>query len=138
PIEIEKSGDVYKYYYGSTSFASKRDFYLRQAKNKGFPDAFVAEFDTNGNLQEVEIKTDLSKTGTGKRIQILTSQRNYRDSAPQLKGIKPIDKIETNGLYRYYHGWFASEAEAKKALTKIHASGFPDAFIVDFVNGKKK
>lgn len=137
PIEIVKTDNVYKYLYGSTSFASKRDYYLNRAKKAGFPDAFVAEFDIASKKETKPAESKIAM-GTGKRIQILTSQRNYNEHAPQLKGIKPIDKVENSGLYRYFYGWFKTEDEAKKALTYIRSSGFPDAFIVDFVNGEKK
>ncbi|MXV38126.1 N-acetylmuramoyl-L-alanine amidase [Flavobacteriaceae bacterium Ap0902] len=139
PIEIVKSGDVYKYYYGKTSLASKRDEYLNRAKKAGFPDAFVAEFNTKpiSSSPKANNNDSPSVTGTGYRIQILTSQRNYNNNAPQMKGVKPIDKIETNGLYRYYYGWFKNENEAKKALENIKSKGFPDAFTVKFVKGKK-
>lgn len=138
-VEIQKVGKVYKYFYGKTSFASKRDYNLSKVKRAGFPDAFIVEIPTTVKKEETkDNKESQEKRTNGYRIQILTSQRNYKANAPQMKGVKPVDKIESNGLYKYYFGWFDSEDEAKKELIKIRSRGFADAFIVKFLNGKKK
>lgn len=142
PSEILKDGKLYKYYYGPTSYASKRDRNLQRVKRAGFPDAFVVEIDLKDNKKAEGKETETTKedkTPTeGYRIQILTSQRNYDSHAPQMKGIKPVDKYVDNGLYRYFYGWYKTEDEAHKALPKIKSSGFADAFVVKFKGGKKE
>lgn len=140
PVEILKDGKVYKYYYGTTSFASQRDRNLARVKRAGFPDAFIVEIeerkvDNAKTSNKVEKK---EKITTGYRIQILTSQRNYAANAPQMKGVKPVDKYADGPLYKYFYGWYDSEDEARKALPEIKSQGFADAFIVHFKDGKKE
>lgn len=143
PSEILKEGKLYKYYFGPTSLASQRDRNLQRVKRAGFPDAFVVEIDTknnSGDKKDNAKKVDKAeKTPTeGYRIQILTSQRNYDAQAPQMKGVKPVDKIVDNGLYKYFYGWYKTEDEARKDLPNVKTRGFADAFIVRFKEGKKE
>jgi tetratricopeptide (TPR) repeat protein len=53
-------------------------------------------------------------------------------------GISPLsfEKLIDNGIYKYYAGIFYSLNSVTAALNKLRASGFPDAFIVAFLNGK--
>ncbi|SZD72973.1 N-acetylmuramoyl-L-alanine amidase AmiC precursor [Candidatus Ornithobacterium hominis] len=134
PVEVLEENGLYKYFYGQTSFISKREELLNYVKRKGFPDAFVVEVPINTNAQEKETQEQKNIY----RIQILTSSKKFSDNAPQLKGISPVDVYEENKLYRYYYGWFSSENEAEKELPKIKKAGFQDAFIVKFINGKKE
>ena len=141
PIEIQKDGNVYKYYYGETRLASKRDQNLKKVKNAGFPDAFIVEIPLKSSLARTKEETSEPSAKVqkdGYRIQILTSQRDYKANAPQMKGVKPVDKISEGGLYKYYYGWYKTEDEAKRELPTIKTRGFGDAFVVKFVNGKKE
>lgn len=157
-VEIVQEGKVYKYYYGNTSFASKRDELLREVRGKGFPDAFVVEFKTvekptaatpatSGRNKPASAaatpaatttanKAEASKTGY--RIQIFSSRSNYSATAPQLKGLKPVDKIFEGNLFKYFYGWYEQENEARKQLEYVRGRGFGDAFLVRFVNGEKQ
>ncbi|MDO5655416.1 MAG: N-acetylmuramoyl-L-alanine amidase [Flavobacteriaceae bacterium] len=137
PVEIVKDGKVYKYYYGETNYISKRDANLNRVKRAGFPDAFVVEIQDKKSASNTK-ETSNTTRNEGYRIQILTSQKNYDAHAPQMKGVKPVDKFAEGGLYRYYFGWFDTEAEARNALPNIKTRGFADAFIVKFKNGKKE
>lgn len=138
-ITIQKVGKFYKYYYGKTSFQSKKDYNLTKVKRAGFPDAFVVEVVTDEAkaANTTQPKTQ-EKPTNGYRIQLLTSQRNYDASAPQMKGVKPIDKYESDGLYKYFYGWYNTEADAKAALPELKSKGFLDAFVVRFEGGRKK
>lgn len=143
PSEIMRDGKLYKYFYGRTNLKSVRDENLAKVKRAGFPDAFVVEVSTKQNTstaQAPEIKPEpkAQEPSDGYRIQILTSQRNYDANAPQMKGIRPIDKYLEDGLYRYFYGWFESDTDARKELNTIKTRGFPDAFIVKFKGGKKE
>ena len=142
PVEIQKDGKVYKYYYGETNFISKRDYNLARAKRAGFPDAFVVEIVDKSSSSKPDNKNSNVKNSeaqsSGYRIQILTSQRNYGETAPQMKGVKPVDKYVENGLYRYFYGWYNSETAAKNDLDKIKNRGFADAFVVKFKDGQKE
>lgn len=143
PSEIMRDGKLYKYFYGPTNMASTRDKNLQKVKRAGFPDAFIVELNTKGTqinpkTSETQTEQKPKEPSDGFRIQILTSQRNYDANAPQMKGIRPIDKHLDDGLYRYFYGWFETDDDARKELNTIKTRGFPDAFIVKFKDGKKE
>ena len=135
-VEIVKSGDLYKYFYGSTSFKSKRDDNLRRVKARGFPDAIIAEFPTEEPQQNISFDNDKNKTDIY-RIQILSSQSNLNENSPLLKGLNNISKIKEGNSFKYLYGNFDSEESAKTELKNIRTAKFPDAFIVLLKNGNK-
>lgn len=135
PVEIIKDKGFYKYFYGKTSYISKRNEMLRKVIMSGFPDAFVVEYDISKPKKNNE---NAVKPNTGYRVQILASQRNYSSNAPQMKGVKNIEKVKSGKLYIYYFGWFKTEKEAEKAKNEVKRKGFADAFIVKFIDGKKQ
>lgn len=122
-VEIIKEGNYYKYYYGNTAFASKRDSNLRRVKARGFPDAIVVEFPTQED----------NPNGLY-RIQIFSSRINLEGNSPEFKGLGNIIKIKEGNLYKYYYGSFLSENEANNALETIQKQKFPSAFVVSFNN----
>lgn len=135
PVEIIKDKGLYKYFYGNTSYISKRDEMLKKVRMSGFPDAFVVEYDISKPKKNNE---NIVAVNTGFRVQILASQRNYSKNAPQMKGVKNIEKVKSGKLYIYYSGWFKTEKEAESAKNNINRKGFSDAYVVKFVNGKKQ
>ncbi len=145
-VERVKVGKDYKYYYGATSMASERDANLKIVKEQGFPDAFVVAFDVpKTKKEEPKVKSEPQKTevakndfnGTGYRIQVLVSKYSLKPNSPQLKGLKNVDKVSENGLYKYYFGWYKTEQQGKNALMAIKDRGYRDAFLVLFRDGKK-
>jgi hypothetical protein len=52
-------------------------------------------------------------------------------------GITPMlyEQVNGNGVYKYYAGLFYSLNAVNRALEKVRASGFPDAFVVAFQDG---
>ncbi|GIZ15040.1 N-acetylmuramoyl-L-alanine amidase [Capnocytophaga catalasegens] len=71
------------------------------------------------------------------RVQIATSNRNIAEKPQNFKGLSPIFKEENNKLYRYYYGREIEFKSAQKLLNIAKKKGFPDAFIVPFVDGKR-
>jgi hypothetical protein len=53
-------------------------------------------------------------------------------------GISPVcyDQISSPPVLKYYAGHFTTLLVVNEALTQVRAHGFPDAFIVAFLNGK--
>ena len=45
--------------------------------------------------------------------------------------------MNNNGVYKYFSEGYITEHDASDAKINLRANGFPDAFIVAFVNGKK-
>ncbi len=54
-------------------------------------------------------------------------------------GLFPLfeEWLEQNNVYKYYTGHFLTAASVASALEKIKKSGFPDAFVVAFYNGRQ-
>lgn len=46
-------------------------------------------------------------------------------------------KIDSRGIYHYYFGAYATEAEADSAKSTLHKKGYPYAYIIDLVKLKK-
>ena len=125
-VEIVQAGDVYKYYYGNTSFASERDQLLDYVKRKGFSDAFVAEFINDKKLEGKQ----------NYRIQFLTSTKRYRDRDNKFGGLKDVLRVKNGDFHMYYYGSVKTYGEAQEILNAVKAKGFKNAYIVLF-NGEK-
>jgi len=125
-VEIVQAGDVYKYYYGNTSFASERDQLLDYVKRKGFSDAFVAEFINDKKLEGKQ----------NYRIQFLTSTKRYRDRDNKFGGLKDVLRVKNGDFHMYYYGSVKTYGEAQEILNTVKAKGFKNAYIVLF-NGEK-
>src|SRR5690606_59943 len=121
-VEIVQAGDVYKYYYGNTSFASERDQLLDYVKRKGFSDAFVAEFINNKKLEGKQ----------NYRIQFLTSTKRYRDRDNKFGGLKDVLRVKNGDFHMYYYGSVKTYDEAQEILNTVKAKGFKNAYIVLF------
>lgn len=64
----------------------------------------------------------------------------FRNPIPQdlFKGFAPLMAEQTNsGITRYTAGFFLSEGVAVRARDEIRAKGYPDAFVVAFLNGER-
>ena len=70
------------------------------------------------------------------RVQILTSDRDMKESHPAFKKLTPINRYTENGVYKYTYGSTPSFAEALK-LQRSVADKFPGAFVVAFEDGKR-
>lgn len=125
-VEIVQAGDVYKYYYGSTSFGSERDQLLDAVKRKGFNDAFVVEFINNAKLEGKQ----------NYRIQFLTSNKRYRDRDNKFGGLKNVLRVKKGEFHMYFYGSEKTYDEAQKELKMVQDKGFKNAFIVLFDGDK--
>lgn len=125
-VEVVQSGDVFKYYYGSTNLPSERDELLNYAKRKGFKDAFVVEFVQNEKL----------KGGQNYRIQFLVSDKKYRDRDGKFGGLTNVTRIKAGSLQYYFYGNAKTYEDAQKQLKYVHTKGFKNAIIVVFDGDK--
>lgn len=72
------------------------------------------------------------------RVQILSSDKQLKENAPQFKGLKDTWEYQAKGVYKYTAGTYKSVAEAGTRQNELRKNGFPDAFIVAFdSNGKR-
>lgn len=90
--------------------------------------SFVDESETDIPEPQVEVAA-AKPDGKAYRIQIMASTKNLSEGNSQFKGLKDVDKLRVNGLYKYTVGSYASKEEASAALKTVKAK-FPEAFIV--------
>jgi outer membrane protein OmpA-like peptidoglycan-associated protein/tetratricopeptide (TPR) repeat protein len=107
--------------------------YLVYAQEKGFKDAYiVTQYEINNTsktLMEPELKSRKISV-TGYTIQLKSSKQQL--SMNMFKDVAGVKEIaSSDGYYRYIYGDYKSYIKAKEELTKIHESGFKDAFIRD-------
>jgi hypothetical protein len=71
------------------------------------------------------------------RIQLGAFSQNLPFDA--FGGLTPLmaEEINTKEVTKYYVGIFKSSREARKALEQVKSIGFPDAFIVPYIDRKK-
>jgi N-acetylmuramoyl-L-alanine amidase len=81
-------------------------------------------------------KNLIPDTGIVFKIQITTSSKSIPVNAENFKGLKEIQEISGDGVYRYYFSRFITYSEASSKQKQIREL-YPDAFIVAFRNGKK-
>jgi hypothetical protein len=76
-------------------------------------------------------------SGVEYRVQFLSSNKELKEGARELKGVKDYSYYMQNGVYRYTTGHFKDVKAAVKLQKEIRELGFKDAFIVAF-NGDNR
>jgi N-acetylmuramoyl-L-alanine amidase len=76
-------------------------------------------------------------SGVEYRVQFLSSNKELKEGARELKGVKDYSYYMQNGVYRYTTGNFKDVKAAVKRQKEIRELGFKDAFIVAFNNGNR-
>lgn len=116
-IDVIKSGTLYRYYYGSTSYEQEKKTLLKEVQAYGFPDAFIVTIDTN------------AKSKKGYSILLLSSKQKYASSDRKFKGYR-IKRYRKNGLFEYQTGHVKTYKEAQLLLNEAKDKGFKQAFIL--------
>lgn len=75
--------------------------------------------------------------GVDYRVQFLSSNKELKENARELKGLTNYTYYIQNGTYRYTTGSFTQVNEAVNLQKKVRDMGFKDAFIVAFHNGQR-
>lgn len=70
------------------------------------------------------------------RVQFLTSSRKYENGASVFKGLHPVDVYKEGTIYKYTFGSTTSQEESQRRLREVRKK-FKDAFIVEFIDGKR-
>ena len=70
------------------------------------------------------------------RVQFLTSSRKYESGASVFKGLYPVDVYKEGTTYKYTFGSTTSQEESQRTLRQVRKK-FKDAFIVEFIDGKR-
>jgi len=103
---------------------------------------------TEENTQPVKDTTSIAAVDTAGsqpqgtavefRVQILATYKKIDTGKTPYNRLSGLyAESYENGLLRYYYGHFHTREEAEKDLAKVRQSGFPDAFLVGFVNGQR-
>ncbi|MCG2792479.1 MAG: N-acetylmuramoyl-L-alanine amidase [Weeksellaceae bacterium] len=113
-----KENGVYKYYYGTTNYASVRDTNLKTAKDAGFRNAISISFVPNQAL------------ASGYYTLEIYSGRDKLDSKSTiLKSFPDIIRNKENGVFYYTYGRYKSIEEAIKAQKELEKKGIGDTVI---------
>ncbi|MCH5328391.1 MAG: hypothetical protein J1E02_05180, partial [Coprobacter sp.] len=68
------------------------------------------------------------------KVQFMTSTVQFRDGAPEYKGLKSVSSYKEGNLYKYTCGESTTKAGLQQTLNEVR-NLFKDAFIVSFQNG---
>ena len=78
----------------------------------------------------------LSKKTVSYKVQISASENEIEAAPYNFKGLKPIYRVQSGSLFRYYYGNSSKFKNAKKDLRKAKNKGFKSAFLIAFLNDK--
>lgn len=92
-ILVIKENDVYKYYYGSTYYASIRDQNLKTVKNAGYPNAYVVSFTPNQVMNSGYYT-----------IELAVSKDKLPSDSFILKNYPATEREKINGIFFYTYG----------------------------------
>ena len=89
----------------------------------------LPETTTTANLKQ-------NTEGVVFKIQLATSSQDMRQ-APKWKAVQNLEVVKTETAYKYFKTGLSDYNEASAVLKKMRVSGFPDAFVVAYRNGKR-
>lgn len=116
-LPIKENG-AYKYYYGTTNYASVRDTNLKTAKDAGFRNSMAISFVPNQNL------------GIGYyTIEIYAGRDKLDSKSPILKAIPDIIRNKENGTFYYTYGKYRSLEDAIKSQKDFENKGIGNTVI---------
>lgn len=114
-----KEGMIYKYYFGSTNYASIRDANLKSAKDAGFYNATAVSFVPN------------QKMANGfYTIEVYTGDERLKNDSQILKMLENVDREKVNGTFSYTYGRAETLEEALKLQQKVEGMGIRNTAIV--------
>lgn len=70
------------------------------------------------------------------RVQFLVSSKKLANGHSAFKGLDPVDYYSDGATYKYTYGATHSESEIKTTLREVRQK-FKDAFIVEFIDGRR-
>lgn len=71
------------------------------------------------------------------KVQFFISDTKVSANDKRIANIKDVDYYEYNGSYRYTSGNFRSKEEAFARQKEVQKQGYPDAWVVCFINGER-
>jgi len=97
----------------------------------------VTEKSKNQNTEQIGSMAENNLNNQGLyRVQLFATSKKRNVNSSDFKGLKNISFTFENNLYKYYYGNTSNADEVKKMCQEAKDSGFSDAFIVTFAEGK--
>lgn len=84
--------------------------------------------------QDPVVKSDVKPVF---KVQFLSSEKMLDAKSAKFKDLNDVTWYQADKLYKYVVGTYATSAEAKKRQTEMRSNGFPEAFVVAFLEGKR-
>ena len=115
-LPIKENG-IYKYYYGTTNYASVRDINLKAAKDAGFRNAIAISFVPNQAL------------GMGfYTIEVFAGDK-LKSNSPILKTLPNMERTKENHIFYYTYGNFKTLEDAIKTQKELENKGIKGTVI---------
>ncbi|NDW18032.1 N-acetylmuramoyl-L-alanine amidase [Dysgonomonas sp. 216] len=86
--------------------------------------------------KQAKVESSIPADAVEYRVQFFISKTELSANSSQLKGVSPVDSYYDGGYYKYTYGSTTDKSEAHRLRRKI-SSKFPDAFVIEFKNGKR-
>jgi hypothetical protein len=149
-VTLKGEDGITRYFSGSFTDINLAAQHKVQMLLKGFEGAFLVAFKDGKriSLKEAGAVTtgpeDLSKIPPSTikkellvyRVQVATFAGNVPiDAMADILELGEVRPVPGAGSVRYFHGSFGTREDAEKAMEKIRAKGFKDAFVVGDVQG---
>lgn len=116
-LPIKENG-AYKYYYGTTNYASARDTNLKTAKDAGFRNAMAISFMPNQTL------------GVGYyTLEIYTGKDKLDSKSTVMKILPNMTRNKENGIFYYTSGQYRTLEDAIKAQKELENKGVTNTII---------
>ena len=113
-----KDGTLYRYYYGTTNYASIREQNLKTAKDAGFRNATAVAFIPNQRLSEGYYT-----------LEVAVSPSRLSKDSPIFTKLKDVDRQKIEDKHYYTYGKVKSLEEAVKLKKEVEEKGILDVVI---------
>ena len=87
--------------------------------------------------EEKPVVKSVGKTTVSFKVQFFISDTKVSANDKRIANIKDVDYYEYNGSYRYTSGNFRTKEEAFARQKEVQKQGYPDAWVVCFINGER-
>lgn len=128
----------YKSYYSGTdknaTEKSKRKKNKRNVSDDELYETSTQDGESQVGRAEEVVKPD--KDAIEYRVQIFTSPKKLKSNSSQLRNLDDVNYYYENGVYKYTCGSVSDKKDALSLQKKMRKK-FPQAFVVEFVNGKR-
>lgn len=113
-----KENGFYKYYYGTTNFASIKNNNVKTAKNAGFKNAVAISFVPNQKLAQGYYT-----------LEVAVTDRKLNNNSYILNLLQNVERTRNNGKFYYTYGKFYTLEDAVKEAKNLESKGIKNIVI---------